>query len=92
MGFFDWLFRRKREQLDEPHLPTGPAHTFSTDMTAMQAQQGAAQIMPEPNQPPAVQMELLRTQLDNMRMQYEAINARLQNIERMVAEIRGFWK
>jgi len=92
MGFFDWLFRRKKDALDEPRFPEGPAHTFSADITARQAQQGAAQIMPEPNQPPAVQMELLRTQLDNMRMQYESINARLQNIERVVAEIRSFCK
>jgi len=88
MAFFDFL-RRKKEELDEPSLPTGPARQFSTDMAA---RHDASAIMPEPNQAPAVQMELLRTQLDNMRMQYESINARLQNIERIVTEIRSFWK
>ncbi|MFH1623141.1 MAG: hypothetical protein ABIA12_01320 [Candidatus Aenigmatarchaeota archaeon] len=90
MGFFDWLFRRKREQLDEPRLPTGPAHQFSTGMAANAPQPDVTQIMPSPVQPPGVQMELMRTQLENMRMQYESINARLQNIERIVTEIRGF--
>jgi hypothetical protein len=88
MAFFDFL-RKKKEELDEPALPTGPAHKFSTDIAA---RHDASAIMPEPNQTPAVQMEILRTQLDNMRMQYESINARLQNIERLVTEIRGFWK
>lgn len=89
MGLFDWLLRRKKGELDEPALPTGPAHAFSAEMAA---RRDASAIMPEPNQPPAVQMELLRTQLDNMRMQYESISARLQNIERLVAEIRSFCK
>lgn len=82
MGLFDFLFKRK-ERLDDPRLPTGPAHSFSADV---------AGIAPEPRGSPEVQMELLRTQLDNMRMQYDAINARLQNIERVVMEIRSFWK
>lgn len=37
-----------------------------------------------------VQMDLIMTQIDSLRMQYETINARLQNIERLVTEIRGF--
>lgn len=91
MGLFDFLFKRG-ERLDEPRLPTGPAHSFSADMAAMQARSDVTQIAPEPRGSPEVQMQLLRTQLENMRMQYEAINARLQNIERVVMEIRSFWK
>jgi len=91
MGLFDFIFKRK-ERLDDPRLPSGPAHSFSADMAAMQARSDVARIAPEPRGSPEVQMELLRTQLDNMRMQYESINARLQNIERVVMEIRSFWK
>jgi len=87
MGFFDWLFRRKKDELDEPQFPTGPAHTFSAETAS---QPDVTRIVPAPTASPEVQMELLRTQLDNMRMQYESINARLQNIERLVAEIRSF--
>lgn len=91
MGLLDAVFKRK-ERLDEPRLPTGPAHQFSAEMESRQPQPDVARIAPEPRGSPEVQMELLRTQLDNMRMQYDAINARLQNIERIVSEIRSFWK
>jgi hypothetical protein len=91
MGLLDFIFKRK-ERLDDPRLPTGPAHSFSADMAAMQARPDVASMAPSPRGSPEVQMDLLRTQLENMRMQYEAINARLQNIERIVMEIRSFWK
>jgi len=87
MGFFDWLFGRKKDALDEPQFPTGPAHQFSAELAA---QPDVSRLAPAPTASPEVQMELLRTQLDNMRMQYESISARLQNIERLVAEIRSF--
>lgn len=88
MAFFDFL-RKQKAELDDPALPVGPAHRFSADMAV---RHDAAAIMPESRGSPEVQMELLRTQLDNMRMQYESISARLQNIERIVTEIRSFWK
>ena len=93
MGFFDFLRRKKAEnELDDPSLPTGPAYKFSAGMDARQARRDVTQIVPMTGQSPEVQMELMRTQLENVRMQYEAISSRLQNIERIVTEIRGFWK
>ncbi len=38
------------------------------------------------------QIDLLSSQMQSMRLQYDAINARLQNIERIVIEIRSFCK
>ncbi|MBN2252158.1 MAG: hypothetical protein JW701_00565 [Kosmotogaceae bacterium] len=38
------------------------------------------------------QMDLLVSQMDSLRIQYDAINSRLSNIERLVAEIRSFCK
>lgn len=37
-------------------------------------------------------MELVVTQMDSLRTQYEAMNERIKNIERLVTEIRGFCK
>jgi hypothetical protein len=99
MGFFDWLFRRKKSAaLDEPVLPAGPARDFAPEYGLNQAQAGA---LPQriPFEPQAAataglkaEMDLILSQLENVRMQYEAISARLQNIERLVSEIRRFWK
>ena len=36
------------------------------------------------------QVDLVMSQMQTLRMQYDAINARLQNIERVVTEIRSF--
>ena len=104
MGFFDWLFRRKKSELDEPRLPAGPATSFAPEVGRTQQQaQGdllSQRILVEaPAVPTSItamslkaEMDLVLSQMENMRMQYEAISSRLQNIERLVSEIRRFWK
>lgn len=83
MGILDKLRRKKKSELDEPRFPEG--------------------IPPSPLTAPAVttsvatsslkaEMDLVLSQMENMRMQYEAISSRLQNIERLVTEIRSFCK
>lgn len=39
-----------------------------------------------------VKMELVLTQLDSLRIQYETLNERIKNIERLVTEIRAYCK
>jgi hypothetical protein len=38
------------------------------------------------------QMDLILSQMESLRVQYEAINSRLSNIERTINEIRTFCK
>jgi hypothetical protein len=37
-------------------------------------------------------MELVLTQMDSLRIQYETLNERIKNIERLVTEIRSYCK
>jgi hypothetical protein len=37
-------------------------------------------------------MELVLTQMDSLRIQYETLNERMKNIERLVTEIRSYCK
>jgi hypothetical protein len=68
---------------------------------------GGSQVMPPPGagMPPGAtyqrsaasgavraEMDLILSQMETLRIQYEAINTRLQNIERLVTEIRSFCK
>lgn len=89
MGILDRFKRRKKDRLDEPTPP------FDSSGRAV----------PRPALPyaPAVptsamsgsikaEMDLVLSQMENLRMQYEAISSRLQNIERVVTEIRSFCK
>ena len=37
-------------------------------------------------------MDLIATQMDSLRTQYETLNERIKNIEKLVTEIRSFYK
>lgn len=89
MGILDRFKRRKKDRLDDPALPLDAPR----------------QAVPRPALPyaPAVptsamsgsikaEMDLVLSQMENLRMQYDAISSRLQNIERLVTEIRSFCK
>lgn len=85
---------------------TPPARAAPTPMPAPMPTPTASVAMPElPPLPraPAVAtsatsgslkagLDLVLSQMENLRMQYEAISSRLQNIERLVSEIRSFCK
>ena len=78
MGFLSSLkekFGKKKETLPTlPPLPPGPATT--------------AELVTIENV--KVKMELVLTQLDSLRVQYETLNERIKNIEKLVTEIRSY--
>ena len=93
MAILDFL-KRKKKNIDLEPLPeiTPPASykPLPTSEPAYQVQpQTQTNIQPRMSNP---EMEVVISKIENLRMQYEAINARLQNIERMVTEIRSFCK
>jgi len=89
MGIFDRFRRKKKESLDEPKFPAA----------APQTRPVAPGVPVAPAVPTSAtrdslkaEVDLVLSQMENVRMQYEAISARLQNIERLVTEIRSFCK
>jgi hypothetical protein len=87
MGILDFLRRRKKKVDDFGPMPevTPPGQPPAPGARAMPMY---------PRTPDAgtmrAEMDLILSQMETLRIQYEAINARLQNIERVVTEIRGF--
>lgn len=77
MGILDRLMGKKKDRLKVP--------TPGADMS-----KGPITPAAVATRNVKVQMDLIMTQIDSLRMQYETINARLQNIERLVTEIRSF--
>jgi len=77
MGIFS-IFRRKKKESELPPEPESEAMRGPITPRSVEAGNVRAQ------------MDLVMAQIDSLRMQYETINARLQNIERLVTEIRGF--
>lgn len=95
MGILDKLRRKKKDRLDEPRFPTGVTPT-----TMPTAARPATPAVPTAPAVPTTAMrgslkaelDLVLSQMENLRMQYEAISSRLQNIERLATEIRSFCK
>lgn len=87
MGFFDRFRRKKGGRGTEP-LPGGPEQEYA----AAAATTGVSPAMHRAAVAGSnrAQMDLILSQIETLRIQYEAINSRLQNIERLVTEIRGF--
>jgi hypothetical protein len=75
-------FRKKKEKLDEPKFPA--------NVPQQQPAQTAPAVPMSSTSSIKAEMDLVLSQMENLRMQYEAINAKLQNIERVVTEIRSF--
>jgi len=90
MGILDRLRRKKKDRLDEPRYPTAaptttaPAAPVVHIAPAVPTSATAGSLKAE--------MDLVLSQMENLRMQYEAVSSRLQNIERLVTEIRSFCK
>ncbi len=85
MGIIDRikrLFTRKKSTLDDPRLPERRSATRELSTTPITKSDNMSGLKAE--------VEIIHSQIENMRIQHEAINARLQNIERLVNEIRGF--
>jgi len=71
------LSRKKLEPLPPlPSLPTKPEVSFE----------------PTNLENIKAKVELSLTQLDSLRIQYETLNERIKNIERLVTEIRSYCK
>ena len=83
MGLFS-RWKKKKEKLDEPKFPTNAPYPQPTQTAPAVPMSSTSSVKAE--------MDLVLSQMENLRMQYEAINAKLQNIERVVAEIRSFCK
>jgi hypothetical protein len=87
MGFFDRFKPKPKYDLDDVKMPPKvggmdsglpAAEPFGTSGPL-----GAGM---------KAQMDLILSHMESLRIQYEAINARLQNLERTVNEIRSFCK
>jgi hypothetical protein len=90
MGIFSFLRRKKKEDyyIDEPNTPISTT-TSTMPSTGTTGTTVAVQMPPMSSR---AEVDLIISRMENLRMQYEAINARLTNIERLVAEIRSFCK
>lgn len=84
MGILDRLRRKKKTELDKPRFPSEAQYAPTTPAPAVPTSITTGSLKAE--------MDLVLSQMENMRMQYEAISSRLQNIERLVTEIRSFCK
>jgi hypothetical protein len=81
MGIFSRFRGKKKDELALPPLGGGEGGIAPREpVTPATIERGSLK----------AQTDLLMAQVDSLRVQYEAINARLQNIERLVMEIRGF--
>lgn len=80
MGIFDRFRRKKKAKLEALPSPAVGTDAGRGPVTPTSVATGNVK----------AQMDLVLAQVDSLRMQYETINARLQNIERLVTEIRSF--
>lgn len=108
MGIFDKLRRKKKSKLDEPRFPSAtqyappPAYTEPAPMPTRTAPIAMPAMPPLPRAPAVplsatsgslkAELDLVLSQMENLRMQYESITSQLQNIQRLVSEIRSFCK
>lgn len=83
MGLFS-RFKKKKENLDNPKFPP--------DYRPQQRMPNAPAVPLSAASNIKAEMDLVLSHMENLKIQYEAINAKLQNIERTVAEIRSFCK
>jgi len=90
MGLLDRLRRKKKYELDEPSFPAGYQQAQAATTTVAFVPTAPAVPSPAATSTLKSELDLVLSQMENLRMQYEAISSRLQNIERLVAEVRGF--
>lgn len=80
MGIFSKLtgiFKRKKKDDILKDLPPLPPLTTKTDITSESATVGNVK----------ARMDLVLTQMDSLRVQYETMSERLANIEKMIKEL-----
>jgi len=83
MGILDRLRRKKKSEfVGTPAALGSPAYTVAAPAVPTPAATGSLK----------AEMDLVLSQMENLLMQYEAIDARLQNMERVIKEIRSFCK
>lgn len=88
MGIFDRFRKKKKDDfLDVTALPPATAQPLTPGVPTVPG----APVAVAPTSSRA-EIDLIASRLENLRMQYEAISVRLQNIERLVTEIRSFCK
>jgi len=81
MGLLDFFRKKEKERLDDP-LNTSSRFKYPSMDIKDNLSQSPTEIRS--------QIDLLTSQMQSLRLQYDAINARLQNIERIVTEIRSY--
>ena len=84
MGILDIFKKRKKRDIDKLDEPLRPKSGLPEITRNIEPRMGHG-----PDEMRS-QIDLLTAQMQSLRLQYEAINSRLQNIERLVTEIRGF--
>ena len=93
MGILDRLRRKKKYRDFDINEPM-PTSTSAAPAQLAYPAQPAAPAVPRATAPESLkaQMDLVMSQMENLRIQYEAIDSRLQNMERVIKEIRSFCK
>jgi hypothetical protein len=91
MGILDFLKKKKDDDIDEL------IKNANASAAPGQADQGMGPYGMQPAGSANInilkpQMDLILSQMESLRVQYEAINSRLSNIERTINEIRTFCK
>ena len=94
MGILDRINIFKRRQKKYSDLESDPESSLSapmvSDATTSSSTMAASVAMSSAAHAQRAQMDLLISQIESIRIQYDAINSRLSNIERVLTEIRSF--
>jgi hypothetical protein len=91
MGILDRINIFKRRKKDTTDVSSLDLDTTSTSTTpTAPTYPGAPTAESVSSNAQKAQMDLVISQIDSLRIQYQAIDSRLNNIEKLVTEIRSF--
>ncbi len=82
MGLFSIFKRKKKKEL--PPLEELPKIPEVSPTPEKKLEESSVENL-------KVKMDLILTHLDSLKTQYEALNERIKNIEKMVEEIRSYY-
>lgn len=90
---FKFLFGRMRKKDDSADAVSQNAESqYMPQPAVMNQQMGQVPSMDAPADNIKAKVDLMLSQIDSLKIEYEAINQRIQNIERMVRELYSMSK